>query len=149
MDRHHCHDDHWRLFHQLHPRMCGFSMIRAFVIALLLGLASPALAQLQLMPGDPQAPKYGPPGPWCLADMGSFAGTEPAPSSDGHSGWVYSWDVVNQCFSLRPPALLTGPGALPSNISLTQNTFTPLDGAIGAGGFRPGLAQYPPAGEYI
>lgn len=115
-----------------------------------LALTCAAFAQITLVPGDTGAPKYGPPGPWCFADMPSFMANEGGSSGDGHSGWEYSWDVANQCFSLRPPALLTGNGAIAtSNINLTQNAFTFLDGSVGAGGFRPNLAQYPPQGTYI
>lgn len=122
--------------------------LTSVILASLL-LSAHCYAQTSWPPGEAVQPKYGFPGRVCAVDMPSFMANEGGSSGDGHSGWVYSWDVVNQCFQLRPPALLTGPSAMPSNMALTQNVFTPLDSAIGAGGFRSGLAQYPPQGVYI
>lgn len=124
------------------------NLIRAAIV--FFSLTFSCLAQTPFVPGDAAAPKYGLPGPICATDLAYLMTPEPYSSFDQHNGWLLGWSFAKQCFTIEPPKLAIGPGNIPSDIALAQNTFTFLDGAIGSGGgpgFRAG-AQYPPTGVW-
>lgn len=123
----------------------------AHTAVVFLALTHACLAQGMIEPGNTGAPKYGLPGPICATDLNYLMTPEPYSSGDQHNGWVFGWSFAKHCFTIEPPKLAIGPGNIPNDIALVQNTFTFLDGAIGSGGgtgFRAG-AQYPPAGVWM
>lgn len=86
--------------------------------------------------------------PLCSKAWKQTANPEPFPSGENHAGWGYFYNTKKRCFEFEPAFVLTGQGAIAANISITASTWTALDGAIGANGFRPNLAQYTPTGTY-
>lgn len=125
----------------------GVLFIIIFFVLISLGFGINAFAQTGSNAGDSQYSVPALPG---LKDYRYKDGLipEPFPSGENQSGKVWGWHFSTQRFSLDFPKIFLGVGALSSNVSLTQNTFTHLDTAIGSFGFRGGLAQYTPQGTF-
>jgi hypothetical protein len=127
------------------------------IVASLLTLLAPAVAQVPTNPGDPVSVTPGSPEPLNPKNWRGILAPQQCPNGslaplntcgDGRDGFGRQWDSFSQRMELRPPKILYGPGAITSNTALTQNAWTNLYGAIGANGFRSGLTAYIPRGNY-
>lgn len=122
-------------------------MLRRVIFIFLLALFSIPSPSFSQSVGDaPDASRTN--FPICSRNWKSIADPEPFPSGETHTGWSFSYNSKHRCFTFQATNFLTGQGAIATNLPLTQNTWTPLDGPVNAQGFRPNLAQYVPAGTY-
>ena len=73
---------------------------------------------------------------------------EPPPGGDTADGTGLFIDPQTGTINWLQPHLAHGPSALGENMAIPGRTWVMLAGFVDAGGFRPGLASYPPRGVW-
>ena len=73
---------------------------------------------------------------------------DPPPGGDTADGTGLFIDPSTGTINWLQPHLAHGPSALGENVPIALRAWTMLAGGIDAGGFRPGLASYPPRGVW-
>lgn len=123
-------------------------LTRIFAALVWLALAAPAYAQFAGLPGDgpgTSAARF----PICGVPWKGSASPQAFPSGENQAGFGFFYNSKLRCFTFEAPKVAVLTGALASNIAISSSgTFIPLDTAVGALGFRGGLAQYPPNGTW-